>query len=445
VIVLEAADTVGGGARSAELTLPGYIHDVCSAIYPLGVSSPFFSQLPLAKHGLEWVNPPAAVAHPLDDGTAVLLERSVDQTGQTLGKDQRAYAKLFQPLAEDWPKLAEDILGPLKLPNHPLRLARFGLRAVRSARGLAESVFEQEPAQALFAGLAAHSMLPLERPVSAAFGLVLGATGHAVGWPMPRGGAQQISNALASYLTTLGGEIETDRPVESARDLPESRVTLFDVGPRQLLRIAGELFPRGYRRKLERYRYGAGAFKIDWALDGPIPWTAPQCRRAATVHVGGTLAEIAAAEAAAWTTAPTKRPFVLVAQQSLFDPTRAPPGKHTAWAYCHVPHGSAFDMTERMESQIERFAPGFKDLILARHTMPPSAFQEYNRNYEGGDINGGVQDFGQMFARPALRLNPYSTPARDVYICSSSTPPGGGVHGMCGYHAASSALKRSLK
>ena len=445
VMVLEAADTVGGGARSAELTLPGYVHDVCSAIHPLGASSPFFSKLPLAEHGLEWINPPAAVAHPLDDGTAVLLERSVDQTGQALGKDHRAYARIFRQLADDWPKIADDILGPLKLPRHPLRVARFGRHALRSALGLAESVFNQEPARALFAGLAAHSMLPLERPVSAAFGLVLGATGHSGGWPLPRGGSQQISNALASYLASLGGEIETGNPVECIRELPEAPVTLFDLGPRQLLRIAGDLFPSRYQRKLERYRYGPGAFKVDWALDGPIPWTAEQCRRAATVHVGGTLTEIARAEAAAWTTEPAERPFVLVAQQSLFDPTRAPSGKHTVWAYCHVPNGCDFDMTERIEAQIERFAPGFRDLILAKHTMPPSALQNYNRNYVGGDINGGVQDLGQMFARPTWRLNPYSTPAPGVYICSSSTPPGGGVHGMCGYHAAQSALSHFHK
>ena len=445
VIVLEAADTVGGGARSAELTLPGYVHDVCSAIHPLGASSPFFSKLPLAEHGLEWINPPAAVAHPLDDGTAVLLERSVDQTGQALGKDHRAYVRIFQPLASDWPKLAHDLLGPPTLPRHPLQVANFGVRALRSARGLAEGAFQQEPARALFAGLAAHSMLPLERPVSAAFGLVLGATGHSGGWPLPRGGSQQISNALASYLASLGGEIKTGNPVESMRELPEAPVTLFGVGPRQLLRIVGDLFPSWYRRKLERYRYGPGAFKVDWALDGPIPWTAEQCHRAATVHVGGTLTEIARAEAAAWTAKPAERPFVLVAQQSLFDPTRAPSGKHTAWAYCHVPNSCDFDMTERIEAQIERFAPGFRDLILAKHIMPPSAFQNYNRNYEGGDINGGVQDLGQMFARPTWRLNPYSTPAPGVYICSSSTPPGGGVHGMCGYHAAQSALSHFLK
>lgn len=445
VIVLEASDTFGGGARSAELTLPGYIHDVCSAIHPLGASSPFFSQLPLAEHGLEWVFPLAAVAHPLDDGTAVLLERSVDRTAQALGQDRNAYLSLFQKLASDWPNLAGDILGPVKLPGHPLQLANFGRYALRSARGLAESRFQQERARSLFAGLAAHSMQPLERPGSAAFGLVLGAVGHHRGWPLPKGGSQQISNALASYLATLGGEIVTGTPVESMRELPDARATLFDVGPRQLLGIAGDRFPNRYRKKLEWYRYGPGAFKIDWALDGPIPWTAPECSRAATVHVGGTLTEIARAEAAAWTKDPAERPFVLLAQQSLFDETRAPEGKHTAWAYCHVPNGCDFDMTERIEAQIERFAPGFRDLILGKHTMSPSAFQEYNRNYEGGDINGGVQDLGQMFARPTLSLDPYATPARGIYICSSSTPPGGGVHGMCGYHAARSALRRSLK
>ncbi|MCI0440722.1 MAG: NAD(P)/FAD-dependent oxidoreductase [Chloroflexi bacterium] len=440
-LVLEARDTIGGGARSAELTLPGFVHDVCSAIHPLAAGSPFFSSLPLGEHGLEWLYPPASAAHPLDDGGAVVLERSVDATAQSLGRDGNAYTKLMKPFVADWEGLAGDILGPLRIPKHPVLLARFGLRAVRSARGLAEGLFQDESARALFTGLAAHSMLPLDRTVSAAFGLVLGITGHAIGWPIPRGGAQSISNALASYFSSLGGEILTGRRVESLDELPPAKAILFDVTPRQLLRIMGERLPSGYRRRLGRYRYGPAAFKMDWALDGPIPWKAPECARAGTVHLGGSLNEIAASEALVWEGKHTERPFVLLAQQSLFDGTRAPAGKHTAWAYCHVPNGSDFSMSERIEAQIERFAPGFRDLILARRVTTPGDMEEYNPNYVGGDINGGVQDIRQLFARPTLRLDPYSTPVKGVYICSSSTPPGGGVHGMCGYFAARSALR----
>ena len=441
VIVFEAKDTIGGGARSAELTLPGFLHDVCSAIHPLGVSSSLFSRMPLDRHGLEWIFPPAAVAHPLDAGEAVLLQASVDVTGQALGRDHRSYVRLFGPLADNWGRLTDDILGPLHIPHHPLLLARFASRALRSARGLAEGWFSEEPSQALFAGLAAHSFLPLEKPASAAFGLVLGTAGHSVGWPIARGGSQRISSALASYLASLGGEVVTGVPVGSVRELPPARAVLFDVTPRQLVGITGDLLPARYRRKLERYRYGPGVFKLDWALDGPIPWKAEGCARAATVHVGGTLSEIAASEAAVWRNEPPERPFVLVTQQSLFDNTRAPVGKHTAGAYCHVPNGCAFNMADRIEAQVERFAPGFQDRILARHAYSPSDLEEYNWNYIGGDINGGVQDLGQLFTRPTLGLNPYSTPVKGIYLCSSSTPPGGGVHGMCGYHAAMAALR----
>jgi phytoene dehydrogenase-like protein len=443
-LVLEARDTVGGGARSAELTLPGFVHDICSAIHPLGAGSPFFRTLPLSEHGLEWVYPPASVAHPLDDGTAVILERSVDATADGLGRDAAAYKRLIAPLVADWDVIAHEMLGPLRPPRHPFALARFGLRAIRSATGLARSLFDGERARALFAGLAAHSMLRLEQPVTAGFGLVLGVTGHAVGWPMPRGGAQSIANALAACLRSLGGEILTGVRVESIAELPAARAILLDVTPRQALSIAGHRLPAGYRRRLARYRYGMGAFKVDWALDGPIPWKAAECARAGTVHLGGTLAEVAASERAPWSGEHHERPYVLLAQQSLFDPTRAPAGKHTAWAYCHVPTGSTFDMTERIEAQVERFAPGFRDLILARSVMPPARFEEYNPNYVGGDINSGVQDLRQMFTRPTFSLAPYSTPARDIYICSASTPPGGGVHGMCGYFAAQAALRRSF-
>ena len=368
----------------------------------------------------------------------------MEATGETIGDDASAYRKLMAPLVADWDKLAAELLGPIRLPRHPLALARFGLHGIRSARGLAEALFKGERARALFGGIGAHSMLPLERPPTAAFALVLGIAAHAVGWPVPRGGSQSISDALASYLRSLGGEITTSTPVDSIDELPRNRAVLLEITPRQLLHIAGERLPRGYQRRLQRYRYGPGAFKADWALDGPIPWKATECGRAGTVHLGGTIAEIAAAERAVWSGQHPERPFVLVAQQSLFDPTRAPEGKHTAWAYCHVPNGSTFDMTDRIESQIERFAPGFRDLILGRSTMSPEGLEEYNPNYVGGDINGGVQDLRQHFARPTLSLSPYATPARGLYICSSSTPPGGGVHGMCGHFAARAALRRDL-
>ncbi len=442
VLVFEAGKTVGGGARSAMLTLPEFVHDVCSAIHPLAMASPFFRSLPLADYGLEWIQPSAPLAHPLDDGTVVMLERPVAATAEALGIDAIAYRQLIAPLVACWDELTADLLGPLPLPpRHPLTLARFGLRAIRSAQGLIQSWFRGEHARALFAGMAGHSMLPLDRPLSAAFGLVLGAAGHAMGWPLPRGGAQKIADSLASYLHLLGGEIVTGSPVASIDELPPARAVLFDVTPRQLLHIAGRRLPAGYRRLLKRYRYGPGVFKIDWALDSPIPWTAEGCRRAGTVHLGATFEEIAASEQAVWQGEHPERPFVLLAQPSLFDPTRAPAGKHTAWAYCHVPHGSPVDMTERIEAQVERFAPGFRDCILARHTMSPAELEAYNPNYIGGDINGGVQDLWQHFARPAPRLVPYRTPARGIYICSSSTPPGGGVHGMCGYHAARAVLR----
>ena len=444
VLVHEAKETIGGGARSASLTLPGFVHDVCSAIHPLGVASPFFRTLPLAEHGLEWMHPPVALAHPFDDGTAALLEQSVEVTGATLAEDAAAYQRLMAPLVATWEQLADAVLGPLRLPSHPLTLLRFGWHAIRSACGLAEGWFTGSRAKAFFGGLAAHSLMPLERPLTAAFGLLLGILGHFVGWPFPRGGAQQISTALAAYLRVLGGEIVTNAPVQCIDELPAARAVLLDVTPRQVLRLAGHRLPAGYRRQLERYRYGPAAFKLDWALDGPIPWAAPACARAGTVHLGGTLAEIAASERAAWYGEQTEKPYVLVAQQSVFDSTRAPAGKHTVWAYCHVPNGSTFAMTERIERQIERFAPGFRDRILARHVMPPAALTDYNPNYIGGDINGGVQDIWQLFTRPVIRLVPYATPVRGLYLCSSSTPPGGGVHGMCGYFAACAALRGVL-
>ena len=445
VIVLEAEDTVGGGARSAELTLPGFVHDVGSAIHPLGYASPFFSTLPLGEHGLEWVHPPAPLAHPFDTGPAAVLERSVEETGSTLGPDAEAYRRLMTPIARDFDRLIGSLLGPPRLPRHPVALAGFGLRALRSARGLAEGLFGGERAKGLFAGNAAHSFLPMERAPSASFGLVLSALGHTAGWPFPKGGSQKIADALVSYLRSLGGEVCTEVRVRAVEDVPRTRAVLFDVTPKQLLEIAGEHFTWRYRRALKRYRYGPGVFKIDFALDGPIPWKAEGCSRAGTVHIGGTLDEISAGEAAVFRGEHPERPFVLLAQQSLFDGTRAPEGKHTVWAYCHVPNGSDLDMTERIEAQIERFAPGFKDRILARSTMGPADLEKINANHVGGDINGGLMDFRQLFTRPAARLTPYSTSAKGLYICSSSTPPGGGVHGMCGYSAARAALATTLR
>ncbi len=440
VQVLEAENTIGGGTRSGELTLPGFVHDICSAVHPLALASPFFRTLPLTAHGLEWIYPPSQLAHPFDDGTAILLERSIDETGEMLGKDAKAYRKLMKPLARDWEKLAPDLLGPLKIPRHPFAFARFGLSAMRSASGLAKSHFKSERTQGFFAGLAAHSMLPLTQKFTASFGLVLGITGHAVGWAIPRGGSQKIADAMASYLRSLGGEIITNSRVESIDDLlsPDNAV-LCDLTPRGLLKVAGNHLPDGYKRKLQRFRYGAAAFKIDWALNSPIPWKAKECARAGTVHLGGTLAEIAASEAAPDKGEHPEKPYVLVVQQSLFDSTRAPEGKHTAWAYCHVPNGSTFDMTERIENQIERFAPGFRDCRIAKKVSPPAALERHNANLVGGNISGGSNDLSQLFLRPTRRT--YSTPIKNLYICSSSTPPGGGVHGMCGYHAARQVLK----
>jgi phytoene dehydrogenase-like protein len=442
VLVFEARETVGGGMRSAELTLPGFTHDICSAIHPLGVRSAFFSPLPLADYGLEWIQPPLAAAHPFDDGSAATLERSVTATAERLQQDAKAYRRLMEPFVANWDKLAHEFLGPLRFPRYPLTMARFGLSAIRSAWGLANSTFTTERARGLFAGLAAHSIMPLEKSPTAAIGLVLGILGHVAGWPLPRGGSQKIADALANHLQGLGGQIITGQPIKSVDELPSAQVILLDVTPRQLLRLAGHHLPAGYRRHLERYRYGPGVFKVDWALAGPVPWRAKECLAAGTVHVGGTLGEITAAEREVWQGKHPEKPFVLAAQQSLFDSSRAPTGKHTLWAYCHVPNGSTVDMTERIENQIERFAPGFRELILARHVMSPGGFEAYNSNYIGGDINGGVQDWRQLFSRPAFRLVPYSTPNKHIYLCSASTPPGGGVHGMCGYFAAQAVLRQ---
>ena len=439
VLVCEAEGTIGGGTRSAELTLPGFVHDICSAVHPLAISSPFLRNLPLSKYGLKWIYPPTPLAHPLEDGAVVCMESAITATIANLGLDGGNYQRLLAPFCDHWEKLTEEILRPLRVPRHLLLVARFGLCALRSAQNILLHRFHGERARALWAGLAAHSMLPLDQAPSAAAGLVLAASGHAVGWPFPQGGAQQIASALSSYLVSLGGKITTGMRVVSVDDLPPARAVLCGVTPRQLLRIAGHRLPAGYCRKLERYRYGMAAFKVDYALDGPIPWKAPHCLHAGTIHVGGTWEEIAASERSAWDGVPPARPFVLLSQPSLFDPKRAPAGKHTVWAYCHVPNGSRVDMSESIERQIERFAPGFRDRILARHVLSPEGLESHNANLVNGDINGGVQDLRQLFARPTWRL--YTTPAPGLYLCSSSTPPGGGVHGMCGHFAAMSALR----
>ena len=442
VLVLEASESIGGGTRSMELTLPGFIHDVCSAVHPLAVGSPFFRNLPLHDHGLEWIHPEIPLAHPLGGGGSVSLRRSLAETARLLENDGPAYSALMQPLVDNWWGLAREFLQPMiHLPRDPLAFIRFGLRAIQPAQWLARR-FSGEPARALFAGLAGHSFLPLSAPASAAFGLVLGAAGHAVGWPFPRGGAQKIANALASYLKSLGGHIETARPVVSLSDLPGSRAVFLDLTPRAVLKLAGNTLPPRYRHALERFPYGSGIFKIDYALSAPIPWSAEECRQAGTVHVGGTSAEIAAAEdTVARKRSIALKPFVLLAQPTLSDPSRAPTGKHVAWAYCHAPSGSIDDLTEHIETQIERFAPGFRDCILARHTMNSVALERHNPNLIGGAVNGGSLDMKHLLVRPVLSLNPYRTPLRGVYLCSASTPPGGGVHGMCGYHAAQWALK----
>jgi phytoene dehydrogenase-like protein len=396
----------------------------------------------LQEHGLEWIFPPAALAHPLDDGTAVMVACSVKETSETLGPDAAVYRLIYSPLVDHWPDLAVDLLGPLPLPpRHPILLARFGLRALWPADIFARTAFRGERARALFAGMAGHSMMPFHKLITAAFGIVLNCSAHAVGWPVARGGSQKIADALASYLHSMGGEIVTGWRVKALDELPSARAVLFDTSPTELVKIAGQRLPDGFRSKLEGFRYGPGVFKVDFALDGPIPWKAKECNQAATLHLGSTFEEIEAAELEVAQGRHPEKPYVLLAQQTLFDETRAPRGKHTVWAYCHVPSGSTFDMTERIEAQIERYAPGFRDCILARHTMNALGLEEYNPNYVGGDINAGIQDIRQQFTRPTARWVPYSTPVKGIYLCSSSTPPGGGAHGMCGYHAAQAVLR----
>ena len=444
VLVLEANERVGGGARSAELTLPGFVHDICSAIVPLTVASPFFKEHRLEEHGLELAYPEIELAHPLDDGRVALLRRSVDDTAASFGEDARAYRRLMGPLARDIDKLMPELLGPFRIPRHPIALARYGLRGLRSAAGLARSRFDTDEAQALFTGIAAHSMIKLNVIPTAAFALAIGVIGHAYGWPAARGGSQKISDAMVSYLRSMGGEVETGVEVRSMRDVPDAKAILFDVAPRNLADIAGDALPARFLRALRRFRHGPGVCKVDWALSEPVPWRAEDARRAGTVHVIGSMEELVASEEDVWAGRHTEKPYLVMAQQSVFDPTRAPAGKHTLWGYCHVPHGSTVDMTESMEAQVERFAPGFKDVILERSVRTAKEMELYNPNYVGGDINSGVQDLRQLWTRPTLRLRPYATPNDRIFICSSSTPPGGGVHGMCGYHAARTALRRAL-
>ena len=440
VLLIEGKDKIGGGLRTGELTLPGFNHDICSAIHPLAVGSPFLQTLPLEQYGLEYIYPEISAAHPFDDGSAAILKKSIAETAASLGIDEQAYIKLMQPIAEDWPLIAPDILGPLHLPHHPLKVAKFGLTALPPVTVLAEK-FKTTQAKGLLAGMAAHSIQPLNNLTTSAIAMVLMAAAHTKGWPLPKGGSVKIAEAMAAYFIALGGKIQTNTYVSSLEKLPSARAVLFDVTPVQLLEIAGHRFSSVYKWQLERYRYGMGVFKMDWALDGPIPFTNQACRNAGTVHLGGTLAEITLSEQQTWNGRYPDNPFVLLAQQSLFDATRAPQGKHTAWAYCHVPNGSVVDMTAAIEQQVERFAPGFKDRIIGRSSMNTDQMQQYNPNYIGGDINGGVINITQLFTRPALRWSPYKTSAKGLYICSSSTPPGGGVHGMCGYWAAKKALK----
>ncbi|MES2649678.1 MAG: NAD(P)/FAD-dependent oxidoreductase [Bacteroidota bacterium] len=440
VLILEGKNEIGGGLRTAELTLPDFKHDICSAIHPMAMASPFFKTLPLHQHGLEYILPPAAAAHPFDDGSAALLTNSLSETAALLGEDAKAYLRLLQPVVTNWNDLTEDLLAPLHLPKNALAMAAFGLKALQPATLLANA-FKTIKAKGLWAGMAAHSIQPLSNIATSAIGLVLSAAGHTGGWPIPKGGSDAIAKALASYFLSIGGKIETGFYVTSLEQLPASKAVLFDVTPSQLLTIAGHRFSSIYQWQLKRYRYGMGVFKIDWALDAPIPFTAPECSQAGTVHIGNTLEEIVAGEKQSSLGEHPENPFVLLAQQSLFDASRAPAGKHTAWAYCHVPNGSQKDRTEVIEKQVERFAPGFRERIIGRHTMNTSQLESYNPNYIGGDINGGIIDITQLFTRPALRPSPYRTSAKGLYICSSSTPPGGGVHGMCGYHAANRVLK----
>lgn len=441
-VVFEAAATPGGGARSAALTEPGFVHDVCSTVHPTALASTAFATLPLTERGVEWCHPDLPLAHPIDGGRAGLLHRSVDETAAGLGPDAAAYRRVFDPLVSRADAVSATLLAPFGIPRAPFTMARFGVEAVRSVQGLTGRRFVSDEARALMAGSAAHAMVSLDAPATAGYGLFLNLLAHAVGWPVARGGSQRIVDALVAELGAHGGEVVTDHPVTALDALPPARSTLLDVTPRQLLALGGDRIPSRYRRTLRRYRYGPGVFKIDWALSEPVPWTNPGVGRAATVHLGGTIAEIAAAEADVLAGRVPERPFVIFVQATTADPSRAPAGRHTGWAYCHVPNGSTVDCTEAIEAQVERFAPGFRDTVLARRTMHAAGMEAYDANYVGGDINGGAGTLSQIFTRPAVSVHPWVTPVRGVYLCSSATPPGGGVHGMCGWHAARAALRR---
>ncbi|HUF30575.1 MAG TPA: NAD(P)/FAD-dependent oxidoreductase [Gemmatimonadaceae bacterium] len=441
VLVREGASAIGGGLRSMALTLPGAVHDVCSAVHPLAIGSPFFRTLPLPEFGLEWVHAGVPLAHPFDDTPAAVLARDVDETAAGFGTDADAYRALVGPLLSDWPVLAPAILQPLRIPRHPLVMARFGMSALRAAAPLVRSRFHTPGARGLLAGLAAHSMLPLGRIPTMAIALVLAVAGHAEGWPFPRGGAQRLAEALAAYLRSKGGEIITGAPVASLAELEPARAVLLDVTPAQLVRIAGDALPSRARRALLRYRYGPGVCKVDWLIEGPIPWSDTRCARAGTVHLGGTLDEIVVAEDAPWRGEHAERPFVLLTQPSVFDPSRAPNGRQAVWAYCHTPHGSTTDVHARIEAQVERFAPGFRDRVVARHVMTAGELEAHNPNLVGGDVGGGANTLLQLFRRPTSAWHPYRTAIPHVYLCSASTPPGGGVHGMCGHHAALAVLR----
>tara|TARA_R110000868_G_scaffold304437_21_gene565415 strand:- start:46463 stop:47914 length:1452 start_codon:yes stop_codon:yes gene_type:complete len=444
VKIIEAEETIGGGTRTKELTEPGFLHDICSAVHPTGIGSPYLRTLPLADFGLEWIHPIYPVAHPLEDGDAMIISKSLEETLSRMGKDSKNYKTLVQSLVDAWDYLSHDLLGPVRIPNHPLSMARFGWYGMHSAKLLANSMFDSTKVKAYFAGLAAHSIVPLEKSFTGSFGLVFAATIHSVGWPIAKGGSASITKALATYFKSMGGMIETGNRISNVSELPSSKTILFDLTPHQIAKIAGRELPQGFKKKYLKYKYGPGVFKMDFALSEPVPWTNSDCSGAGTLHLGGTLNEIAYSERETWKGNHPEKPYVLLSQPSMFDDSRSPKGKHTLWAYCHVPNGSDKDCSEAIINQIERYAPGFRDTIISSHTISAPEFEAYNHNYIGGDINGGAQTFKQLIGRPIFQWDPYKIPAKGMYICSSSTPPGGGVHGMCGYHAAKSALKNEF-
>ncbi len=444
VKIFESKDSVGGGTRTLELREPGFKHDICSAVHPTAVSSPFFNTLPLSDYGLEWIHPDFPVAHPLEDGEAVIAEKSFENTLERLGADSKNYRKLFKEFVDSWQYLSKDLFGTLRIPNHPLAMMRFGWYGMFSSNLLSSSFFKLDRTKAYFAGLAAHSILPLENAFTASFGLVLGTTVHSVGWPIAKNGSHSITKALAGFFEFLGGEIELNTHIESLEEFPANKPILFDLTPQQITTIADSKIPDSLKERLLRYNYGPGAFKVDFALSEPVPWLNEECKKAGTLHLGGSMEELAYSEKDVWKGIHSEKPYVLVSQPSVFDESRAPKGKHVLWSYCHVPNGSTEDMEERIINQIERYAPGFRDIIISTSTMTAMDFEKYNPNYIGGDINGGAQNLKQLFGRPLIKWDPYKLPVDHLYICSSSTPPGGGVHGMSGFNAARSVLKNEF-